>query len=233
MSTTLRTGVVFDALDDDGYVHLSHEHSDAAFVQLARELGEVVDDTPVRVVPGRRTYLASPSAIPLHTDHPTASLVAWRCEAQDVDDGASLLVDGREVVATLDASTRETLARTQLPAMVRLGDEPLPTPILGSSTDDAALFYAPWLEPMGKPPEALEPLAAFRRSLASITPRALRLAPGDVLLVDNHRMLHGRGPIREHSARRLRRLWIRRTEGPTRGPDQSSRSTHFPPGPRE
>jgi hypothetical protein len=214
MTTTIRTGAALDALATNGFVRLAVEHSDTAFVQLARELGDVIDDTPVRVVPGKRTYLASPGAIPLHTDYPDADLIAWRCESQDDDDGASLLLDGRDVVRALDAPTREALTRAMLPAMVRLGDEPLPTPILSGTGDLASIFYAPWLEPVGRPDAALEPLRAFRRAVEQTQPTAHRLAPGDVLLVDNHRVLHGRGRILERSARRLRRLWIR-TRRPT------------------
>lgn len=210
MTSPLRTGAVLEALATRGFVHLTSAPREEAFLGLAHALGEVIDDTPVRVVPGKRTYLASPNAIPLHTDHPRAALLAWRCEAQDENDGASLLVDGREVVRGLDLHTRQTLTRTELPAMVRLGDPPLPTPILGRDRDDAALFYAPWLEPIGRPLDALEPLRAFRAALAAVPPSTHRLAPGDILVVDNHRMLHGRARVADRSTRRLRRLWIAR-----------------------
>jgi hypothetical protein len=99
------TAEIFGALETYGFVRLEGPYTDADFVALAHQLGNVIDDTPVRVVPGKRTYLASPGPIPLHTDHPSADLIAWRCEAQDARDGASLLVEASETVRHLDAET--------------------------------------------------------------------------------------------------------------------------------
>lgn len=215
MQSAHSTGVVvLDALAHAGFIKLSASYTEADFVGLARALGEVVDDTPVRVVAGKRTYLASPGAIPLHTDHPMADLIAWRCDSQDARDGASLLVDGRDVIARLGRDVRTVLTRTLLPAMVRLGDVPSPTAILSDEEDDASLFFAPWLEPVQRRPESQDALVELRRELATLTAssHAVRLEPGDVLVVDNHRMLHGRGTLLPESTRRLRRLWIRRRD---------------------
>jgi len=201
---------VLAPLAESGFAWLRRPHGDAEFVALARDLGQIVDDTPVRLVPGKRTYLARPAPIPLHTDHPTADIILWRCESQDGRDGASLLVDGRKVIEDLNEPQCAGLERLVLPAMVRLGDEPLPTPILARDGGDGCLFYAPWLEPLGRPVEAHDALVAFRRALSGHEREAVRvrLEPGHILVVDNHRMLHGRGRLSPESARRLRRLWV-------------------------
>lgn len=46
-----------DALRVDGFSWLTMPIHDTEFVALAEMLGGVVDDTPIRVVPGKRTYL--------------------------------------------------------------------------------------------------------------------------------------------------------------------------------
>lgn len=59
------------------------------------------------------------------------------------------------------------LTRTILPAMVRLGDEPVPTPALSDTGDRPAIFHAPWLALMEADPEQVEALArarAYRRT---------------------------------------------------------------------
>lgn len=195
----------------DGFMWIAAALTDAEFVALGHDLGEIVDDTPVRVVPGKRTYLARPDPIPLHTDHPKTDLIAWRCESQDARDGASLLVDGYRVVQKLQAQELEGLEILHLPAMVRLGGDATPTPILTRAAGPPRLFYAPWLEPIGRPLEVHGALVAFRRALAreQVNARAIRLEPGQVLIVDNHRMLHGRDGLLPDSTRRLRRLWVR------------------------
>jgi hypothetical protein len=183
---------------------------ESEFVALGRYLGEIVDDTPVRIVPGKRTYLARPDPIPFHTDHPKADLIAWRCESQDARDGASLLVDSHRVIEALGAQDLAGLEVLRLPAMVRLGDEATPTPILSREGAAQRVFYVPWLEPIGRPIEAHDALVAFRDALAREQENCIRvrLEPGQVLIVENHRMLHGRGQLLPDSTRKLRRLWI-------------------------
>jgi hypothetical protein len=207
-------------LRDQGVVWLDRQHDDQEFIEIASRLGKIVDDTPVRVVPGKRTYLARPDPIPLHTDHPIADLIAWRCAAQDERDGASLLLDGRDVIAALDEETRSALHRLELPAMVRLGEPATPTTILAKEGGGERLFYAPWLEAVDPCAATRTTLVAFRCVLTGLQARArrIRLLPGHILLVDNRRMLHGRGALLRESTRRLRRLWI---ESRSRAPDAS------------
>ena len=197
-----------DEIARRGWARLPSMGEDA-FLAFARGLGDVVNDTPVRLASGRRTYLTSPGAIPLHTDHSMADMITWRCESQDERDGASVLVDSREVVAALLPEVRRVLTCTILPAMVRLGDEPLPTPVLSDAGERPAIFYAPWLTPMESSAEQVEALRELGRAVDRGTPIAQRLRPGEVLVVDNHRVLHGRGPLLADSPRRLRRLWLR------------------------
>lgn len=177
---------------------------------LGRELGEIVNDTLVRVVVGKRTYLAQPDPIPFHTDHPKADIIAWRCESQDGIDGASRLIDGYHVLQQLAAAERAILKTLELPAMVRLGDPATPTPILAGESSNPRVFYAPWLEPISRPPDSHKALLAFRLALdrEEGSARSIRLRPGQVLLVDNHRVLHGRRSLLPNSTRKLRRLWI-------------------------
>lgn len=58
--------------------------------------------------------------------------------------------------------------------------------------------------------EAHDARVAFRRALSRHQEHAhaIRLEPGQVLVVDNHRILHGRRGLMPNSARRLRRLWV-------------------------
>lgn len=165
---------VREQVEREGFALLPDRYDEAAFAALAAELGEVVDDTWVRRVPGRRTYLSSPDAIPFHTDHPRADLIAWRCEVQDALDGANLLVDGAAVIRRLDTETCAELETVRLPAMVRLGDSPQLTPVLQRSSARAHLFFAPWLEPLSFDPAASEALRRLRVAIDLEAARADR-----------------------------------------------------------
>ena len=198
---------VLEGLQRDGYAVIDEPLSDQTFVEIGCALGAIVDDVIVKLVPGERAYLARQDPMPFHTDHPIADIVAWRCEAQDERDGASLLVDGHAVLHGLGARLRTWLERIRLvPPSASDGDVE-PTPIL--SPDHKRIFFAPWLRPVDASREAFLTLAAFREVIEQ-APHALkrRLLPGQALFIDNHRMMHGRDALSSDSPRRLRRLWL-------------------------
>ena len=189
---------------------------DASFVTLATRLGAIVDDTRVQLVEAGRTYLARPDRLPLHTDHPCARFIAWRCEVQDAIDGASVLVDSRAVLRRLDETTLSALRQTTLVARVRSGFVPQAFPVLATVNDEERFFFAPWLSPETTDEQGLCALQALRDAIAAEEAAGrvrIRLQAGQVLVVDNHRVLHGRDAIARESPRRLRRLWIAADHG--------------------
>ena len=110
-------------------------------------------------------------------------MIAWFCEEQDHDDGANHLLDSRPVVLGLSESSRRTLRMTQLEC------------------------------PCGTRPDkqrALDELKASLQQRAASHLIKIRLRRGDLLIIDNGRILHGRGELRSDSKRELLRAWIRR-----------------------
>ena len=195
-----------EPLRRDGFAVIDNV-SVAAFERLVAELGEVRVRSSVELRARATSYLASPARVPLHTDHPDIDLVAWRCEVQDVADGASLLVDLRAAVAELEPTTRAALRGVKLPcpSLFELTRAPLhgTRPVLMNDDD---VYFAEWLTP-----QAEGPCQAWPRLLATVArvaPTEIRLARGQVLLVDNHRMAHGRRRVSANSARRLQRAWV-------------------------
>jgi len=69
------------------------------------------------------------------------------------------------------------------------------------------IFYAPWLVPDAAPP-VLRVLGESLRAEERFRVVEIRLEVGQTLIVDNHRMLHGRRALCEGSKRRLKRFWI-------------------------
>jgi alpha-ketoglutarate-dependent taurine dioxygenase len=71
------------------------------------------------------------------------------------------------------------------------------------------LYWAPWRR---RNPHERHGWAIFQKfkQLTEQTVEAmrLRLQPGEMLLVDNRRMLHGRAALPPHSRRLLHRWWI-------------------------
>lgn len=199
------------ALDTVGFVHLSGWVGDADFRRLARSLGRVVGEELIALRPGAHAYVAKASAVPLHTDHPKVRIVGWRCEEQDANDGASLLLDGLAVLRSLAPMVRATLPHVELACPPLSGGPPsLRSPVLTHAGGRERLFCSPWLRPADPLAPLEEALSSLRCALAAAASSAvrIRLAAGEVLFIDNQRILHGRDAIPPTSTRRLVRLWV-------------------------
>lgn len=213
MSTLVLNAATRDDLVVAGYSVQRSVGSLDAFRVLCRELGPILREDAIRVRPDAKTYVARSEAIPFHTDHPDAHWIAWYCVSQDVGAGANLLLDGWALVRALSRETQAGLVATHLQCDSRDGGPPvnlLPIWIPPSVCAQPRLFYAPWLSATEGEWKRRAALVALQNAISvqSISPISVLLSPGDVLLIDNHRMLHGRGSIRKDSKRELLRIWI-------------------------
>ena len=190
------------------------EREGLAVCQVARDsvrealsgVGRIALETDVRQRKGAVTYLSGREAVPLHTDHPEALWVAWWCEAQAKRDGASVLADGQAVVSLMGEESRflqevELRVPPQLPRQVH---------DTARVWDGERLYYAPWYPVLRATTQGRQALGTFVGLLAmGFGRRRIRLQPGDILVVDNGRWLHGRDRVEDGSGRHLRRFWLR------------------------
>jgi hypothetical protein len=201
-----------------GYVHLHGPFDRESYFALANGLGEILSTEVIALRPGAHAYVAKPGRVPLHTDHPEVDIIGWMVEEQDADDGASVLLDTRPILAAMSDAQRTTLAGVLLECPLLAGGPPVTSfPVLCGTQGNAAVFCSPWLRAAGGAPEHQAALDHFRAVLSASARSSsieIRVQPGEVLLVDNHRVLHGRRAIGEMSRRRLQRVWIRRPADP-------------------
>jgi hypothetical protein len=177
--------------------------------ESAREVlsgvGDIVEATQVRQRDGASTYLCGREAVPLHTDHPEAFWVAWWCEVQAARDGASVLADGQAILALMGERAK-ALQEVELHVPPQLPRQVLDTARLW---DGERLYYAPWHPVVRATSEGRCALRLFASLLAmGFGHRRIRLQPGDMLVVDNGRWLHGRDKLEDGSGRILRRFWL-------------------------
>ena len=163
-----------------------------AFVEaLFGERPDMVERQIIRAVPSGRSYASSSWATPPHTDSqshlglpPTVQIMT--CIRPAERGGESLLVDAWQLLDRIEAHDPE-LYRSLFTERRRMrfvfGDVEAPTVALRGARlvvthppvppcDDTGRRFAAWLE--------------------RAAPREVRLAAGEVLVVDNERMLHGR-----------------------------------------
>ena len=170
---------------------LSPEGARAAIDKVGRILLET------RVVEGGQSGSA---AVTLHTDSWRAEVVAWYCHARAEAGGDMVLVDAREALALLDPADLRALAA------IRLGVDGAATPLVRDGPGAPALYFVP-----SEIPEARRRAACvlrFRAALATLSPITFRLARGDLLTIDNTRMLHGRAALEGGPPRELTRWWV-------------------------
>lgn len=200
------------ALREVGICHVRGLLTTADYQQLAAALGNVVAEETIELRPDAHAYVAKPGAVPFHTDHPQVAIIGWYCVEQDADDGTSMFVDARPVVAAMKVEERDVLRRVELHCPPLHGGAPTGRwPVLRRDGEYDAVFCSPWLHSATPLPDHDGALADFRRRLSAATKaaREVRLGPGDAVFIDNRRVLHGRRAIAPSSKRRLLRRWIR------------------------
>lgn len=193
-------------LERDGYVHVRAVMSELEFVELARTLGRIVQQTAIRIERSR-SLLNSTARMDLHTDSPEAHAIAWYCVTPDAAGaGATSLVDTRPLPTEL-APYVDVLVRTPV-RCPRSRTELVDHACLEPRGRGWRVYYAPWLLQHAYDPEQRAALAALAAWIDGRSVVDVRLERGEALLVDNGRMLHGRAALPGGSPRHLTRLWL-------------------------
>lgn len=179
--------------------------------QHIQQLGEIVHACEVKIKPNARTYISSASPIPPHTDHPQVRWIVWQCEAQDSIDGSSLLFDTRTLLSKLADRQLKMLSSIQLhsPSNIETLEYDAVYPVLNRTT--LQFYYADWLIKNLKKEEMqfMHIIKSIIEDLINKTKLSIRLQPNQMLIIDNHRMLHFRDYIQDNSTRKLHRFWVR------------------------
>lgn len=167
--------------------------------------GPIIQTTKVAPRPDAKAALATDLEMEFHTDHPRALMIAWHCVRQSSEGGESLLKDGRKALSMLDEATRARLREVTMGSHQVFKGDLERCPIL---RDDLGfrdwIYYTPWFRREGAEPA----LDAFAAALDMTETIRIRLQPGQVLFINNTRMLHGRSAIGGDKDRLLVRHWI-------------------------
>lgn len=210
-SVPLRTCDVSEALDGPGYYWLASDTTLDEFRSVSQELGEVFYEADVRMGAERPRNYQLPAAIDFHTDHVSAEIAAWYCVEQDGAGGAMQFLDLAPVAARMSQDELSALVRVRVPdnaVWSEGGDLPMYSP----NGEGCSFHYVPWLPLDAPDPQAREALDIFEQHVREAKKSdviEVPLTPGEVVFVDNHRIMHGRAAIAGNSARNLKRFWIR------------------------
>jgi len=204
MSVLVNPSSYSTALTAKGWTVRPPQARAALLAELA-ELGPVIQTTEVTPRTNAKAALATDREMQLHTDHPRARWISWECVRQSSEGGHSLLKDTRPALASLDAAERAELRALSIRTHVVFADDTGAYPVLRQDGDGADwVYFTPWMTDGASSPA----LRKFVAALDATPTLSVRLYPGESLLIDNGRMLHGRSALGGDKDRLLLRRWI-------------------------
>ena len=195
------------ALRERGYF-LLRGAGQTALVDILEQLGRVLHVEEVVVDVTSASLVKSSAGLSLHTDHHRADVIAWYCIAQSDEGGVTLLADGLAAYESLPPLHQRVLERVTLEEHSVFRGDTERHPIVSTKYERTRIYYSYWLADTSLPVDQRAALDAFEVAVQRIPRLELRLEPGDILAIDNGRMLHGRSSIEGSKSRHLRRYWI-------------------------
>lgn len=196
-----------ERLSESGYAHLPRV-GPRVLVEVLEVLGRVLHVEEVIIAPISTSLVKSERGLSLHTDHHRADFIVWYCISQCDEGGETVLADARDAYATLCPDDRLALAQIQLQEHSIFDGDTERHPLVTMIGVRPRFYYSYWLADRGLEAPERTAFDAFAQAVDACPKHRFRLEPGDVLAIDNGRMLHGRTPIGGNRARHLRRYWL-------------------------
>ena len=195
------------ALDDQGMCVLHSCRLEDAET-IASGLGEIVSKTDVIIRHQDRDgpLVTSDRAMDIHTDHPDVKYVFLHCLQNSSEGGFSLLSDFNKFSHRLTQEDKEVLKNVFLFEHDVFGTGNSTSPLLRiDEMGRIKIYFSFWH--VDSDDRNKESVKEFYR-LAKKHIYSFRLSKGDVLIIDNQRVMHGRTAIGGDKRRHIKRFWI-------------------------
>jgi alpha-ketoglutarate-dependent taurine dioxygenase len=187
-----------------GWTILQPQGRESLLTRLA-EVGPIIQTTEITPRANAKAALATDKEMQLHTDHPRARWISWECVRQSSEGGYSLLKDTKPALDALTTAEREELRALSIRTHVVFSDDTGAYPVLRNDRDGSDwVYFTPWMTDGQRSPA----LQKFIQAHEATPTLSVRLYPGESLLIDNGRMLHGRSALGGDKDRLLIRRWI-------------------------
>ncbi len=198
---------IITKLEDKGFLFIAKQ-SEREVATLLDYLGEVIYTTDVKVNLESKSLVTSASALDFHTDHHRAKWILWHCLEQTDIGGETILVDAAKIYQNLAKKHQKALSEIMLfEHKVFEGDRDS-CPLVSEVDGVLRFYYSFWLVKKELSGEQESALSAFREAITVESPIKMKLQKNDIIIVNNHRILHGRCEIKGTQNRFLKRFWI-------------------------
>ena len=207
MTLVIAITKVESELRENGFSHIRYSKSKNP-EEIISSLGRILLKTEIKENPDSTRLLSSNQGMGYHTDHNAAKYIAWFCNSQSASGGQSLLVDSENIFKEFSESSLRLLQEITVKTHQVFYADKLSLPLLSINDDKHVVYYAQWLVNLPGSIKHRKALEKFEDDIKSTQPIKLLLSEGDLLIIDNHRMLHGREGFPPNSNRWLTRYWL-------------------------
>ena len=194
-------------LKEQGFVYI--ENKDEDFLnEILNILGEVIMVTAVKINPKSRSLVTSTRGLDFHTDHHKANFIVWYCFNQTDEGGETIILDAEKVYQKLTKEEQEMLLKINLYEHKVFPDDTESTSLVYYDNEQKRHFYYSfWI--VNEKDEKNKALMKFKEIIEMSEFVKIKLKPKDILIVNNHRVFHGRTEIKGNQDRFLKRYWIK------------------------
>lgn len=209
MNVIMAKSAIECELLEKGFSHIKFPQSKNV-QEILSSLGRVIQKTEIREKTRSTRLLSSNHGMSFHTDHNAAKYIAWFCNSQSAAGGESLLVDSKKIFQNFSERSLTLLQEISVKTHQVFYDDKLSIPLLSfNESEQNSVYYAQWLVNTPACIKHQKALEKFEQEIKSATPIKLLLSEGDLLIIDNQRMLHGREGFPSESNRWLTRYWLK------------------------
>lgn len=193
-------------LKENGWLHITNI-SEGQLNEILNSLGQVIMTTDVVVKPNGKGMVTSAKGLDFHTDHHNAKYILWHCFKQTDIGGDSILIDAEKIFQQLTADQQDQLKTIELFEHKIFPNDKESYPFVAiDDNGNRKFYYSFWL--VKNEDKQNEALLTFQKLIRETEPVRLNLKDKDILIVDNHRVFHGRTPIDGSKDRFLKRFWL-------------------------
>jgi hypothetical protein len=197
---------MINELKEKGFIHLTNI-SETELENILDELGEIIHTTDVIVKPESRGMVTTSLGLDFHTDHHKAKYILWYCHKQTDLGGDSIFLDADKIYLQLTEEEQNELTHIKLfEHKIFPGDTDSNPFVELDEKGNRIFYYSFWLV---KDEDKQNPaFLKFQKLIKETEPTKINLKEKDILIVDNHRIFHGRTAIEGSKDRFLKRYWL-------------------------
>jgi len=192
------------SLNQFGYAYIPRK-SEEELHEILNELGDVINETDVIADADSKSLVTSDKYLDFHTDNHLAKYIAWHCQKPAIEGGYSMLCDAENVYNKLTEVEKNQLSKIHVFEHKLFPENRNSNPIVREIAGRRKFYYSFWLAR-----EKYRELPVFKKWRDLIQQNEhikMKLDKLDILIIDNHRMFHGRTEIK--GERFLKRYWLK------------------------